>query len=437
MPLGPLMTPITADVAAGKRVLLLGAGKDMLALTPRLLASTPAEVHLIECNPDAAAAMMSSDVRLTSHFSSVSEAPPADVAVRSPGFPRYSAAIVARLKAGMLVVSPIGLWLAERGPLPSFGVTGTKGKSSTTALIVQALAALGHDALALGNIGIPPWTEPPATERIPVLEISSYQAVDLEVAPLYAVLTSLGEDHVDWHGTVDQYYRDKARLFLAPTLSAERWMGVLDDVVLPTPFSQVPFTLVPAPEQPGIKWRNARLAAAAALAFAGEESRGPNADKLTAELMFRYPNLPGRLADIGTCRGIRFVDDSLASNPTGTAASVADTSGPVTAILGGRDRGASIAPLLRVAGARSGELRLVCICDASSWVSRLKQAGCQVEVAVSLEEAVIRAFAMTPRGGTVLFSPGMPTPANEGSWESRSARFRGQLGLVCSQENVN
>ena len=92
-------------------------------------------------------------------------------------------------------------------------ITGTKGKSTTTSLVTFFLSCIGERAQRLGNIGQPPYD--PAIDTSTgwlVLEVSSFQVVDLDRAPSVVVVTSLGEDHIDWHGSLEQYRSDKLSL---------------------------------------------------------------------------------------------------------------------------------------------------------------------------------------------------------------------------------
>ena len=91
-------------------------------------------------------------------------------------------------------------------------VTGTKGKSTTASLIAHILGKLGRRAALVGNIGVPITEIDPATADYAVIEVSSYQAADFDGVCDVAVLTSLFPEHIDWHGTLDAYYRDKLNL---------------------------------------------------------------------------------------------------------------------------------------------------------------------------------------------------------------------------------
>jgi len=114
---------------------------------------------------------------------------------------------------GVTVCSALNLWFHDADRERVVAITGTKGKSTTTALVTYFLECLGEPAQRLGNIGQPPYDPDVDTSRgWLVLEVSSFQCVDLEIAPALIVVTSLGDDHIDWHGSVEKYRDDKLSL---------------------------------------------------------------------------------------------------------------------------------------------------------------------------------------------------------------------------------
>ena len=115
------------------------------------------------------------------------------------------------------MVGGLGLWLAEQDPRKVLCVTGTKGKSTTVSVTGHLLTGLGYECLVAGNIGVVPYD--PAEERdfdYWVIEVSSYQATDLPCTPPVTAVTSLHPDHLDWHGGVERYYRDKLSMCSQP-----------------------------------------------------------------------------------------------------------------------------------------------------------------------------------------------------------------------------
>jgi UDP-N-acetylmuramoylalanine--D-glutamate ligase len=413
-----------ADLA-GRRVVVLGIGIDVAAVLPKVLAAGPSSLVVVDADPDRAREAVAGtggvDVR-----GDLADAPPADIALRSPGFSPYQPEVRRRVDQGMVTVTPLGLWLSERGDHPTIAVTGTKGKSSTSVLAQLALSRLGSRAVVLGNIGVPPWTTAPDTADVAVLEISSYQAADLPVTAPVAVLTAIGEDHVGWHGSVAQYLVDKARVFRASTPRGDRWCGVPADVVLPPEFDGVDFHRIEVPRG-DLRASNARVAAAAALAITGRDLAGGAA--LAGDLLADYPDLPGRFSTVARHGDVEWIDDALASNPLGLAAAIGALPGrPLVAIVGGADRGASIEPVLAVLAGRTAPTTVLCVDDATALAGRYRAAGAAVHTVADLEAAVARAVALVEPAGVVLFSPGMPTPAEQGSWVERSARFRHAVG---------
>ena len=135
-----------------------------------------------------------------------------DILVKSPGVSLYRREIQAAPAAGTRVTSLLNLWFAERFDLTTVCVTGTKGKSTTASLIAHILARLGRKVALVGNIGIPITGIDGASADIAVIEVSSYQAADFDGRCDIGVLTSLYPEHIDWHLSVENYFRDKINL---------------------------------------------------------------------------------------------------------------------------------------------------------------------------------------------------------------------------------
>ncbi len=133
-----------------------------------------------------------------------------DVVVKTPGLSRYRPEVARLAELGIPVVGGLGLWLAEADLRRVLCVTGTKGKSTTSSVTGHLIARLGYRCMVGGNIGASPYDPAEAGDfDYWVIEVSSYQATDLPYSPPVVAVTSLHPDHLDWHGGVDQYYRDK------------------------------------------------------------------------------------------------------------------------------------------------------------------------------------------------------------------------------------
>ncbi len=140
-----------------------------------------------------------------------------EVVVRSPGVSVYKPEL-RRLRArGVPVTTATALWFAETGGARTVGVTGTKGKSTTSTLLAHLARATGRTVQLAGNVGAPALDlldlEP---TDLAVIELSSYHLADLEVGPEVAVLTNLHREHLDWHRSEEAYRADKLRILGLP-----------------------------------------------------------------------------------------------------------------------------------------------------------------------------------------------------------------------------
>jgi len=382
-----------------------------------------------------------------------------DVVVRAPGVSRYRPELAAAEAAGVTVTTGMAIWLEDHVDAPVVAITGTKGKSTTAALLAAVLGADGVDVALIGNIGVPvldTYGRPPAEAY--VVEVSSYQAADVTVSPRVAVLTSLAPDHLDWHGGVEAYYRDKLRLVeagrpdgtgdlavCAGNAEAVRRTADHPRRTLYGPEGRVRVTDGGRVEVDGVPLVDAgRLrvpgrhnawnlcgAVTGALLLTG---RPPSADAVAAAVD-GFAGLPSRCHPVGERDGRTYVDDALASNPFASAASVGTFAGrPLSVIVGGADRGVDPAPLVDALAAHWPAVAVVVLePDADRLVRALVAGGLPagaVATAADLDGAVDVARDRTPVGGVVLFSPGAPTPDGGGGYRARSRRFAVAAGLA-------
>jgi UDP-N-acetylmuramoylalanine--D-glutamate ligase len=337
---------------------------------------------------------------------------------------------VAKLcKRAELATTPTGLWLAIRGGHRTIVVTGTKGKSSTASLIAIGLGYGGVTATLAGNIGISAWNLDPHLDGVAVVELSSYHGADLISTGEVAVLTLLADDHLDWHGSAAAYRRDKLRVLTAPQADgnppAVRLM--LDDQKV---FHALDHLMTRVPASGDHRDRNVALAVAAIQAesaLLGIEVPDPVA--LTERLTDDYPSLPSRFEPVDVVRGVSWIDDALASNPTATAAALERVApGPVVLICGGHDRNVSLDPVLHELDRwPDGSLAVVWLGDDRDPRNQLLAAHPAVGVDLltpTMPDAVVVASLVARPGWTVLFSPLAPTERSEGAWTDRSRAYR-------------
>jgi len=356
-----------------------------------------------------------------------------DVVLKSPGISPYRPE-VAELAKAVSVTSALNLWMHKVDRDRVIGVTGTKGKSTTTALITFFLNALGEKAQALGNIGLPPY-DPSVdiNEGWIVLEISSFQARDLEVAPATLALTSLGSDHLDWHGSVENYHRDKlsiSRLDPAPKI-------FFASSIEHSNFS--PGAELVEPEQSGLtqalrllgQHNHSNVAVAlSVVSHATGLERSEILGKLK-EVAKDFTPLPGRLTEVARevrdGREIRYIDDGLATAalPTIAALSVFP-SGDVALIAGGFDRGIDYVPLVERISQRQARTVVVTMGEAGTRIgAELHKVNPEIQQvhAANLRSAVELARSALGGGGTVLFSPAAPSFDEFKNWSERSSLF--------------
>ncbi len=362
-----------------------------------------------------------------------------DVVVKSPGISRYRPEVAQLEAAGVAVCGGLGLFMAEADPTRVACITGTKGKSTTTALAVHLLTRLGYRARAGGNIGQPPWD--PTPETAPdywVIETSSFQVPDLATSPRVVAVTSLSPDHLDWHGTVERYYADKLSLCTKPGVEVALADG--SDEMLREQASllgpHVRWVSAPEVERDAV-WshalglpgphnaRNASIGRAVLVALGIPEVRD---DALLAGAAAGFGGLPSRCHSLGRVGEVEFVDDGLSTNVLPAQAALrAFEERPVALLVGGHDRGLDYTPLGRTVASRTAPTLVVTMPDNGPRIGAAVRdaGGAAVEVidAANLDAAVEAAFGWAGPGAVVLLSPAAPSFGRFADYRERSAAF--------------
>jgi UDP-N-acetylmuramoylalanine--D-glutamate ligase len=438
---------LTLEVALNRRLAVWGMGAEGLALA-RLAADRGVEAVLIDDLPDEAAgrveAALGEDRPVQApgdvEWSSV------DVVVRSPGVSRYRAELVAAESDGVTVTTAMALWLEDHADAPVLVITGTKGKSTTAALAAAVLEADGQEVELIGNIGVPVVdTYGRPRPDVYVVEVSSYQAADVTRTPRVVVLTSLAPDHLDWHGGVEAYYRDKLRLVEAGppgrlAVNAGNEEAVARTKGHPDRTLFGPDGRVRVGRDGWIEVDGTSVVDSGRLRVPGRHNAWNVCGAITGILLLTdaapstaaiksvadtFTGLPSRCHVLGERDGRTYVDDALASNPFAAATSVESFAGrPLTIIVGGADRGVDPGPLVDALAAHLPAAAVVVLPpDPNRFGSALDPVATQVQIVADLDEAVRIAEDLTPPGGVVLFSPGAPTPEGGGGYRSRSRAF--------------
>jgi len=381
-----------------------------------------------------------------------------DIIVKSPGVSLYRREIQAARAAGIHVTSLLNLWFAERLDLTTVCVTGTKGKSTTASLMAHILARLGQRVALVGNIGIPITGIDSATADIAIIEVSSYQAADFDGRCDIAVLTSLYPEHLDWHLSVENYYRDKINLLnqshrriihRAAADIVERFaegssarqdffadeqgihccgIEVLDGA-----------TVIGQVRNPYLARPHNRSNLCAALAVAKSLDLDPAA---ALEAAGGFRGLPHRQQELGEVGGVLFVDDSISTIPESTLAALAVYAGrDITVILGGHDRGIDYGKLVEKAVTGAAKA-VICLGDSGERIYSLARAvatrrddvACKIHRAQSMGDAVAYARQVTPPGGVVLLSPAAPSYGHYRDYIERGRDFASKAGLPAPEE---
>jgi UDP-N-acetylmuramoylalanine--D-glutamate ligase len=358
-----------------------------------------------------------------------------EVVVKSPGISRYGDAARHLEAAGVAVVGGLGLWLEEVGPERVLGVTGTKGKSTTTSVAHHLATGLGVRSRAGGNLGTALWDPAVPTDAdLFVVEVSSYQATDLWSSPTVAAVTSLHPDHLTWHGSVDQYERDKLSLCGRPGArstvanGADPRLRELESRLRPGP-RWVDASTADTTWASTLGLRGTHNATNAAIAAACLEELGIAGADDPARLAVAaagYEALPHRLETIAVLGDVEYVDDSLSTNvlPTIAATEVFDGR-PLAVLVGGFERDIDYAPLARHLAARTAPTRAFTLPQNGDRIlAALQAAGAEGEPCADLAEAVRRAAAWTPPGGVVLLSPAAASFGTFTSYLDRAEAFR-------------
>ena len=381
----------------------------------------------------------------------------ADIAVISPGIPPSSRIVRHLEEAGVRVIGEVEL-AAAFIRVPIIAITGTNGKTTTTALIGKILEESGRTVMTAGNIGTPliqaaelP-TDGPA-EAVVAAEVSSFQLWSIDTfRPKVAVLLNIAEDHMDWHGSIDIYAQAKARIFENQTPEDVLVYNADDSRVASLAAEarsqQVPFSsngAVPdgiGLEGDSIVWRGSPvfsihdipMAGAAgiedAMAAAGATLEFGIEPDAVARGLKSFEPLPHRLQVIARRDGISYIDDSKATNPHATLAAVRGLEN-VVLIAGGRSKGIDLAPLIATV---PPVIAVIALGEAQEELERVFAHAVPVERARDMDDAVRRAQARTLSRGSVLLAPAC---ASLDMYESYAARGRAFAHAVENLVNEN
>jgi UDP-N-acetylmuramoylalanine--D-glutamate ligase len=419
---------ITARAFAGKHYAIYGLARSGLATAEALLASG-ARVTAWDAKEEARAKAPAGTDLANLDEADLSQF---DSLVVTPGLPLNRHRIANRAReAGVEIIGDIELFARARPELPPHkvvGITGTNGKSTTTALIHHILKTAGVPTTMGGNIGLPILAQDPLPEGgVYVLELSSYQidltqSLDCDVA----VLLNITPDHLDRYENFEAYAASKLRLLEMQSGRSLNFIGrsVLDNFDIK--FGTNPIETVETERQkgwPSLAGPHNAQNAAAAIAVCIDLDAYPDQIERGLET---YPGLPHRMERIREKNGVLFVNDSKATNPTATAPALAAFD-RIRWICGGQ---AKTDNLDECAPHFDHVRKAYTIGEAGELFATLLSPHMAVAECETLERAVGEAAAEAEPGDTVLLSPACASFDQFRDFEQRGDKFRELVGAL-------
>ena len=340
-----------------------------------------------------------------------------DIVIKTPGIPKE--------KVRAQYVTATNLFFANfKGA--TIGITGSKGKSTTTSLVHAILSEAGKPARLAGNIGVPMLelaSAPP--ETIAVLELSSYQLDDIEFSPHIAVITNLFPDHMNYHGDEEKYYDAKRNIlrfqqtgdifiFNPAVPQLQEWAkGSRAEAV--SFLEKLPFTADAVPLLGEHNLANVRAATTVA-------RRLGVSDAAIESAVRKFEGLPHRLEFVGEYRGITFFDDAISTTPESTIAALRAVPNVKTIFLGGQDRGYDFSAL-ELEIRKLGIKNIVLFPDSGPKMF-LNREGLNILETRDMQEAVAFAYANTPKGSACLLSTASPSYSVWKNFEEKGDIFQ-------------
>lgn len=441
---------IISPVFAGKRYAVLGLARSGMAAAEALLASG---AHVIAWDRrEEARAELAGRAEIADPLEYPLEG--LDGVVLSPGVPLNTHPIAQRAKdAGVPLISDIELFAQARASLPAHkvvGITGTNGKSTTTALVHHLLQQAGVPSLAGGNIGLPIMSRDPLPEGgVYVLELSSYQ-IDLTftLACEATAVTNISPDHLDRYDGFGGYVASKARLLQMQRPDQLAVLGCADGHTRAFyEINLVQRSIGRSVCAPVAHWRsrqdrwpslqgphnlqNAAIAAALVMELGLTEAQ------VEAGLA-SFVSLPHRMEPIGSFGGVLYVNDSKATNPASTAPALsawpANPAPRVHWIVGGLPKSDS---LEECASGFPNVAAAYTIGEAGPLFADLLEPVMPVERCEMLAEAVRRAQLAAKPGDVVLFSPACASFDQFRDYETRGETFRQLVQELANSANAS
>jgi UDP-N-acetylmuramoylalanine--D-glutamate ligase len=335
------------------------------------------------------------------------------------------------------------------------GITGTKGKGTTSTLTYKMLQADGKDAYIGGNIGISPFDFLPKLkpDSWVVLELSSYQLSDLQYSPKYAVCLVMAPDHLNWHNDMDDYIMAKSHLFeqQTPADTAIYYARNDDSRRIASYGSGLK---IPYFAEPGAFVQNNMIV------IAGKEICQTSEIKLLGEhnwqnvcaattviwqvtqnieairsVITSFAGLPHRLEFVRELNDVKYYNDSFASNPEASTAALQALHEPKVMIMGGFDRNLPLEDIAATVESHDGDIRKLVLIGASAkrFASKLDTVGFtnyEIIESTNMPEIVSHAKSIAQAGDVVLLSPGFASFDMFKNFEDRGEQYKNAVEML-------
>jgi UDP-N-acetylmuramoylalanine--D-glutamate ligase len=373
--------------------------------------------------------------------------------VASPGVPPDAPPLATARKAGIDIVSEVEIGLRFLPNLRYVAITGTNGKTTTTALAAHLLRALEHRAVSAGNIGTP--LAELASQGTPpdwvALEVSSFQLHDTPgIRPDVGVFTNVSPNHLDRYASADEYYADKQLLFRNATAESQ-WVVNRDDATVCRLAAHVPgiqcgFSLA----GPADAWYDREtgrlfalgcplirrdelmllgdhnvanaLAAVLGVMLADPAHRTPAAIERIAEGLRSFRSLEHRIEVVGEAGGVLWINDSKSTNVASTVVALRGMTRPTVLLLGGRHKGEPYAALLPELG---NVRKVIAYGEAAEVITRDLGGTVAVEQGGTVfADVIARARAASAPGDAILLSPACSSFDMFANYEDRGREFK-------------
>jgi UDP-N-acetylmuramoylalanine--D-glutamate ligase len=336
-----------------------------------------------------------------------------EVVIKSPGVPSEKPLALAARERGVPVWSEIELGFRLLRPHPFVGVTGTKGKTTTVELLGVMFRAAGRPVAVAGNVGRPLTSVEAPEDAWIVCELSSFQLEDVHELELeVAVVLNLEPDHLDRHGTFERYRDAKLRIFERARVKVVPRGFEIDGIEFSADDE--------LPAEPRIPGRHNRANAAAAVAAA--RAVGLPDDALATALR-EFAGVPHRLELVREVGGVRWVNDSIATNTLAVRRGVEAYDAAVLLILGGRAKGEDFVPFVRDLASNVRFAYLVGEAE-DELAAAFDAAGRPYLRTGTVAGAVAAAARESAPGDVVLLSPACASYDQYANFEERGEDFR-------------